>query len=198
MGPRLTLIICALIVCAATAATGAVGGFAGLFAARLALGFGEGAAFPTATRAMAIWTPERRWGFAQGITHSFARIGNAMTPPLIAMLIEFVSWRGSFVMLALLSLFGSWSGPGIFVTSRKPAADHRGACDPAGAQPARRQRLVPWLRLSRRMLPVTAVDFCYGWTLWLFLSWIPAFFFQNYHQNLRGRRSFRPACSLPA
>jgi MFS family permease len=34
------------------------------------------------------------------------------------------------------------------------------------------------------MLPVTAVDFCYGWTLWLFLSWIPSFFYQNYHQDL--------------
>jgi MFS family permease len=43
---------------------------------------------------------------------------------------------------------------------------------------------VPWLKLFRRMLPVTAVDFCYGWTLWLFLSWIPSFFYQNYHQNL--------------
>jgi len=27
---------------------------------------------------------------------------------------------------------------------------------------------VPSLRLARRMLPVTAVDFCYGWTLWLY------------------------------
>jgi nitrate/nitrite transporter NarK len=35
------------------------------------------------------------------------------------------------------------------------------------------------------MLPVTAVDFCYGWTLWLFLSWIPSFFYQNYHQDLQ-------------
>ncbi|MGA7808031.1 MFS transporter, partial [Bradyrhizobium sp.] len=43
---------------------------------------------------------------------------------------------------------------------------------------------VPWLKLFRRMLPVTAVDFCYGWTLWLFLSWIPSFFYQNYHQDL--------------
>jgi len=43
---------------------------------------------------------------------------------------------------------------------------------------------VPWLELFRRMLPVTAVDFCYGWTLWLFLSWIPSFFYQNYQQNL--------------
>ena len=48
--------------------TGAAGGFASLFAVRLGLGFGEGAAFPTATRAMAIWTPVGRWGFAQGIT----------------------------------------------------------------------------------------------------------------------------------
>ena len=29
------------------------------------------------------------------------------------------------------------------------------------------------------------VDFCYGWTLWLFLSWIPSFFFENYHLNLQ-------------
>src|ERR1700726_2323843 len=103
-GARLTLIVCALIVCAATAATGAVGGLASLFAARLALGIGEGATFPTATRAMAGWAPERRWGFAQGITHSFARIGNAVTPPLIAMLVALVSWRGSFVGMALVSL----------------------------------------------------------------------------------------------
>jgi len=48
-----------------------------------------------------------------------------------------------------------------------------------------RSRTVPWLRLARRMLPVTIVDFCYGWTLWLFLSWIPSFFFQNYRLNLQ-------------
>src|SRR5882724_348389 len=92
-GARLTLFVCGLVVCAATAATGAVGGLASLFAARLVLGIGEGATFPTATRAMAAWVPEARWGFAQGITHSFARIGNAVTPPLIAALVGLVSWR---------------------------------------------------------------------------------------------------------
>jgi nitrate/nitrite transporter NarK len=40
------------------------------------------------------------------------------------------------------------------------------------------------------MLPVTIVDFCYGWTLWLFLSWIPTFFFENYHQNLQASAMF--------
>ena len=44
---------------------------------------------------------------------------------------------------------------------------------------------VPWLSLARRVLPVTAVELCHGWTLWLFLSWIPSFFFQNFHLNLK-------------
>jgi len=71
-GARLTLFVCGLIVCAATAATGAVGGLFSLFAARLALGIGEGATFPTATRAMAAWVPERSWGFCSG-HHAFMR-----------------------------------------------------------------------------------------------------------------------------
>jgi MFS family permease len=184
-GPRLTLCVCSLIVCAATAVTGLVGGFASLFAARLALGVGEGATFPTATRAMSVWTPERSWGFAQGITHSSARIGNAVTPPLIAVLITVVSWRGTFIILALLSLVWvlvwMWyfrdlpAAPPLTVEelATLPARSRRGAGEP-----------VPWLKLFRRMLPVTAVDFCYGWTLWLFLSWVPSFFYQNYQQNL--------------
>ena len=58
---------------------GAAGGMVSLFLARLLLGIGEGAGFPAATRAMSAWTPRGRWGFAQGITHTFSRIGNAAT-----------------------------------------------------------------------------------------------------------------------
>ena len=53
---------------------------------------------------MAAWLPAPRWGFAQGITHSASRIGNALTPPLIAWLIMLMSWRGSFVVLGAASL----------------------------------------------------------------------------------------------
>ena len=184
-GPRLTLCVSSLIVCVATAATGVVGGLASLFAARLALGIGEGPTFPTATCAMAVWMPERSWGFAQSITHSFARIGLAVTPPLIAVLIALVSWRGSFMIMALLSfiwvLVWMWyfrdvpAAPPLTAEelATLPAHSRRGASEP-----------VPWLKLFRRILPVTAVTFCYGWTLWLFLSWVPSFFYQNYQQNL--------------
>src|SRR5271154_4555778 len=103
-GPRLTLSVCCALVAASTMLTGAARGFVSLFALRLALGFAEGAAFPTATRAMSSWIPVRDWGFAQGITHAFARIGNAATPPLMAALLLVVSWRSSFVILGLASL----------------------------------------------------------------------------------------------
>jgi MFS family permease len=184
-GARLTLFVSGLIVCVATAATGAVGGLASLFAARLALGIGEGATFPTATRAMAAWVPERNWGFAQGITHSSARIGNAVTPPLIALMVGLVSWRGAFVVLAFLSLI--WVVVWLSYFRDIPAAPPL-TTEELAELPARSRgnatTPVPWLKLFRRMLPVTAVDFCYGWTLWLFLSWIPSFFYQNYQQNL--------------
>ncbi len=103
LGPRLTLAICCAIVGISTVLTGAISGIASLILLRLALGFGEGAGFPTATRAMASWTPQSKWGFAQGIVHSFARIGNAVTPPIMAGLLLFSAWRGSFVMLGGVS-----------------------------------------------------------------------------------------------
>jgi MFS family permease len=191
LGARLTLTVCCAIVAAATVLTGMANSFASLFVVRLALGFGEGGAFPTATRAMTSWMPEARWGFAQGITHSFARIGNAVTPPLIAGLLVWASWRVSFVIVGLTSLI--WLCAWVWFYRNDPR-EHPAitAADLAAlpSQTALERPRVLWLRLARRMLPVILVDFCYGWTLWLFLSWIPEFFFENYHLNLQASAMF--------
>jgi MFS family permease len=190
-GARATLSVGCAVVSVSTVLTGAAGGFASLFTLRLLLGFGEGPAFPSATRAMASWTPMGSWGFAQGITHSFARMGNAVTPPLMAALLAFMSWRSSFLILGLASLAWLFVWAWYFRNDPRdhPAitkADLAALPPPAGRAP----RAVPWLRLARHMLPVTIVDFCYGWTLWLFLSWIPSFFFENYHLNLQSSALF--------
>ena len=190
-GPRLTLSVCCAVVAVSTILTGAAWGFGSLFALRLALGFGEGAAFPTATRAMSSWTPSKSRGFAQGITHSFARLGNAITPPIMALLLQFVSWRASFAVLGLASLGWLFVWAGYF---RNEPAEHPAvtATDLAVLPPPRsgRRKAIPWRALAQRILPVTIVDFCYGWTLWLFLSWIPTFFFENYHLNLQSSAMF--------
>jgi MFS family permease len=190
-GARLTLTLCCAIVGAATVLTGAASGFASLFVMRLVLGFGEGAAFPTATRAMTNWTPEARWGFAQGIAHSFARIGNALTPPLMAGLLVWASWRVSFVVVGLASLVWLCVWAWFFRNNPRehPAITSADLAALPSQTTGERPR-IPWLRLARRMLPVTVVDFSYGWTLWLFLSWIPGFFYENYHLNLQASAMF--------
>ena len=62
--------------------------------------------------------------------------------------------------------------------------------DAAGLEPPARHGRSHGCALARHVMPVTIVDFCYGWTLWLFLTWIPAFFFENYHQNLQASALF--------
>src|SRR3954464_549707 len=80
-GARMALTVAGVVWSAGTIMTGFAGSLTTMIAARLVLGFGEGATFPVATRAMSDWTSAERRGFAQGITHSAARLGHAHTPP---------------------------------------------------------------------------------------------------------------------
>src|SRR5450631_3734101 len=135
-GPRKTLFWCGMIWAASTIMTGFVNSLLTLFIARVALGFGEGATFPTATRAMQYWTPAGKRGFAQGITHAFARLGNAITPPLIAALMFWLTWRGSFVALGLVSLlWGRDLGRLFPQRAQGSSRNHRGRTGVASATP---------------------------------------------------------------
>jgi len=185
-GPRVTLALCGLVVCLATGWVGAASGIISLLLARLLLGIGEGAGFPTATRAMSAWTPKGRWGFAQGITHTFSRVGNAATSLIVAGLIAMFAWRAAFFLLVPVTL--AWVGVWFWYFRDDPRAHPSVTPEvlarlvPRGtgaAKPA-----IPWLALGRRMASVTAVDFCYGWFLVVFQTWIPNYFVQNYGLNL--------------
>ncbi|HEX4636642.1 MAG TPA: MFS transporter, partial [Rhizomicrobium sp.] len=102
-GTRRTLIACSLIWASATVLTGLAGGLVSLLVARLLLGLGEGATFPAATAAMARWVAAKDRGFAQGITHAAARLGNALAPGLIVAIMGPFGWRVSFFVCAALS-----------------------------------------------------------------------------------------------
>lgn len=194
VGPRRTLFACGIIWAAATMATGLAGSLAALFAVRVAVGIGEGATFPVATRAMQTWTPSGRRGFAQGITHAFARFGNAATPPIVAWLIALVTWRGSFVALGASSLL--WVIAWVAYYRDDPAEHPAITAEELARLPARthgRGPAVPWRPLLARMLPVTIVYFCYGWTLWLYLNWLPTFFLHEYKLDIAHSALFSSA-----
>ena len=200
-GPRRTLFLCGVVWATATILTGFAGGLTSLFLCRLLVGIGEGATFPVATRAMQNWTPVGRRGFAQGLTHAFARLGNAVTPPIVAWLIVAFQWRGSFITLGVCSLVWVLVWYWYF---RDTPADHpsitRAELDTLpnrGAPAAIVRPRVPWVALTRRMAPVTVVYFCYGWTLWLYLTWMPLYFLNEYKFDLKKSALLTSAVYLP-
>ena len=184
-GARKTLFWCGLVWGMATILTGLAGGIVSLVLARLLVGAGEGATLPTATRAMQNWTAPARRGFAQGITHSFARLGTASTPPLVALLMHYWGWRGSFFVMGGASLV--WVIVWVVYFRNNPK-EHRSIAkedlNEIPPRPFTDKVTVPWIPLLKRMWPVTFTYFCYGWCLWLYLTWLPLFFKNNYGFNI--------------
>jgi cyanate permease len=98
----------------------------------------------------------------------------------VAALILQVSWRGSFIIVGVMSLVwvAIW-----FAFFR----DH----PPGKAADRPRQTLrAPVRALFRRMLPVIVTDFCYGWSLWVCLNWLPLFFRHSYGLSLQSSALF--------
>jgi MFS family permease len=195
-GPRKVLGVLAVAWGISTIWTGLATGLLALGAARLLLGLSEGAAFPTATRAMSSWLPGDRRGYGQGVVHSAARVGAAVAPLVMAGLVATVGWRAGFVALGVLSAL--WSIVWLRRFHDRPQDDDsvsdtelreldlQHADEAPGAAAAVTRRKVPWRRLVARMAPVTLVDFCYGWMLWVYLTWLPSFFEDEYGLALAG------------
>jgi MFS transporter, ACS family, glucarate transporter len=186
-GARRTLIACGTIWSGATVLTGLSSGLVSLLVARLVLGFGEGATLPAATTAMSRWVPSDQRGYAQGITHAAARVGNAIAPAAIVWVMASHGWRASFYACAVVSF--AWVALWALTFTEFPADHPRISRSELAALPppiaAAARKALPWVPLFKRIAPVTAVYFCYGWNLWLFLSWIPQYFLHSYQLDLR-------------
>lgn len=185
-GAKWTLAISVVIVGVGTIATGLAGGLASLFIARLAVGMGEGPAFPAATQAMRNWYPRHRFGYIQGITHSASRLGAALAPPIVTAVILWSGWRSSFIVCGAAALIWCVAWWTIF---RDDPREHP-SVDPASLEnlavsPPDRRAKIPFLLLTKRMSFVTVVMFAYGWTYWVFVSWLPLYFVNRHHTDLK-------------
>ncbi|WP_371317724.1 MFS transporter [Pseudomonas sp. D2002] len=124
------------------------------------------------------------------MTHAFARLGNALAPAATIAVMAACGWRESFYVCAGISFV--WVMLWMLVFTEQPK-------DPPQITEAELSKLppskpksslvLPWRRLFKRMAPVTIVYFCYGWTLWLLLSWVPMYF-MNMGMDLKNTAIF--------
>jgi sugar phosphate permease len=141
---------------------------------------------------MTNWVPKARRGFAQGFTHSSARLGTSIGLPLVAAMIPIFGWRGTFIALGAGSL--AWVLGWAFYFRNNPK-DHPGVtAEELAVLPAYNARAsgatIPYKRLILRILPAAFVFFCHAWTLWLYLTWLPTFFSETYHVDLKASALF--------
>ncbi|WP_222128241.1 MFS transporter [Roseomonas gilardii] len=193
LGARRTLVVCGLVWTVGTILTGLVGGLVSLILARILLGIGEGATFPSATSAMTKWVAVGRRGYAQGIVHSCSRLANALTPPLVVLMAAYLGWRGTFIALGVISMV--WVLVWAFYFRDDPRQHPAITEDELEVlpQPARKvvgqgvsaPENIPWKFIIGAMLPTTVVYFCYNWTLWLYITWLPSYFVQAHGMDIK-------------
>lgn len=166
-----------------TMLTGFASSLASLFIVRLLFGVGEAGGFPVATRALATWFPPTMRGFLQGITHAASRSGAAFAPPIVVGLVVLTGgWRPPFVILGALGVLWSVVFFGIY---RDSPNDDRSVnaleLEKIGSRTAVRtagdKRRIPWEAIlhNRDVWLLTATYFAYGYTLWIYLTWLPTY-----------------------
>ena len=107
-------------------------------------GVGEAGAFPIATRSLSRWMRPTERGFAQGITHAGSRLGAALTPPIVVLIIARYGWRVAFLAFGVLGVM--WAATW-FLYYRDTPEEHRGVNEAERALIGIRRRSpakVPW------------------------------------------------------
>ncbi|MGB3145752.1 MAG: MFS transporter [Maribacter sp.] len=87
-----------------TVLTGAVWNYVVLIIVRFLFGAGEAGAFPGMASAIYGWIPQQERGIVNGINFSGGRLGAAFALPFVALLMDYVGWRMSFVFFGMVGI----------------------------------------------------------------------------------------------
>jgi sugar phosphate permease len=162
-----------------------------MIAVRFLFGVGEAGAFPIATRSLSRWLPPAERGFAQGITHAGSRLGAALTPPLVVLIIQAYGWRAAFLTFGSLGLV--WAAAWFWYYRDTPAehaeanaAEKELIHSALGGARSRTSHSVPWKKIlsSGTLWTVALMYFCYSYALAVYLDWFPTYLNSYRHLSL--------------
>jgi sugar phosphate permease len=191
-GPRRALTWIVVWWSSFTALTAMTWSAGSMLVARALFGAGEAGAFPIATRSLSRWMLPAERGFAQGVTHAGARLGGAITPVFVVLLIADFGWRAPFFVFACVGLL--WAGFWFFFYRDLPsehknvnAAELALITDALGSAPKPGSAVkVPWSKLlgNSQIWTLSAMYFCYAYSIGIFLTWFPTYLKEAHEFNL--------------
>jgi MFS family permease len=200
-GARRTLFAASLLWSVSIGMTGLATGFGMLYAARVLLGLAEGPNFPALNRAVADWLSPKERAIALSNSLVAVPLALALGAPLVTQLILHLGWRGMFVALMLLgvlwlplwwTLFRDFPEDSPRVDAAELAHIRDGAGrDAAAREVARAGRrrhggeLWKFLFSHPTLLANDWAFFVFGYYLFFFMTWLPSYFQQVYHLDLK-------------
>jgi MFS transporter, ACS family, D-galactonate transporter len=176
----------------ASTITALAAGFAGIFAARVLLGVAEAPAFPASQKATGYWFPTTERSRSTAIFDSAAKFSNVIGVPLVAFAIFNLGWRWGFGITAVLSLAFFVAYWAIY---RDPSEDTRltkaernyivaGGATPEGVAKGGQGAMLGYLLRNRKVWGLTIGFSAYGYSFYLFLTWLPGYLVQTLHMSI--------------
>jgi MFS family permease len=195
-GTRRALSLCAILWSAATGLMGAAGGFASLYACRLAAGLAQAGVFPCAVNSFSKWFPRSQRALPSGMLGGFMSWGGVVGNAVTAYLLSYFDWRMVFVWLGVAGVL--WAA-GFYWWFRDRPAEHswvndaerdliaegRPAADRADEEGARAN---PWgvLLASPLMALICGQQFFRAAGYVFYQSWFPTFLQKTRHVSIAG------------
>lgn len=163
-----------------------------LIAARIAMGLGEGVAFPSVYHMFGRWVPAKERSRAAAFNLAAIPLGTLTAIIVTPWLAVKFGWPSVFYVFGLFGFvwFVFWQK----LVTDKPELDHRmGEAEQVLFQQenerdgANKSTVIPWKALLTKK-PVWAIiiaHFCNNWGLYVLLSWLPSYFSSELGISLR-------------
>ena len=176
----------------ASAITVFASGFGGVFAARAVLGIAEAPGFPVSSKATGYWFPRKERALATAIFDAAAKFSNVIGVPLVAVVVVNAGWRWGFGVTALLSAAYFIA---FLVIYRDPSKDsklsaaeldyiQKGGATPEGTSSASVFGMLGYLLTKTKVWGLTIGFAAYGYSFYLFLTWLPGYLVQTMHMSI--------------
>jgi MFS family permease len=187
-GPHIMASIATTVWSVAQMLTGAATSFITMLMARLGMGVGEAPFAPVTYRSVRAWGPYTERGTAIAFISAGASLGPALGAPVVAWLIETLSWRWSFVCTGAVGFVWVVVWTSLVSTPEKtrwiPEPErHRILSERDAGIEVPDHGGVGYLGLARApaMWGLFVSQGCCVYSLYLYLTWLP-----NYLENARG------------
>ncbi|MGI4745539.1 MAG: MFS transporter [Janthinobacterium lividum] len=184
--------ISTLLWAIASFGTAFVSGFGGILAARILLGIAEAPGFPASAKATGYWFPRQERALATAIFDAAAKFSNVIGVPLVGLAVVTLGWRWGFVITGILSLLYFLA---FLIIYRDPSEDRgltrvehdyilAGGGTQEGPAPGGEIRLLGSLLRNRKVWGLTIGFSAYGYSFYLFLTWLPNYLVQTMHMGI--------------